>query len=108
MAVIVEIVRTFGLRIGTIAQRLNEVVEACHGLSWLVLESCCVEIGIESAKVSAMEAVMRPVLDTPTLIVPCAEIVRRLRRNLTAVEIEEMQGHFQFPPSVVASQRSRS
>lgn len=108
MAVIAEIVRDYGVRIGTVGERLNKVVEACHGLSWLALQSCCVVIDTTTARVSSTDAITFRELGATTMVVPCAPIVERLRESLIAAEAEDAQGHLKFPPTVVASRLGRS
>lgn len=108
MAVIAEIVRVYGVRIGTVDERLNQVIEMCHGRSWLALESCCVVVDAVSAKVASADVVMRHAFEATTLVVPCAPVVGRLRGSLVAAEVEDAQGRLQFPPSVVATRRGRA
>ncbi|ESZ11302.1 hypothetical protein NKH89_12255 [Mesorhizobium sp. M0923] len=108
MAVIAEVVRGYGVRIGTVSERLNKVVEACHGLSWLTLESCYVVIDTDTASVSSADAIRLREIGATALVIPCAPIVKRLRGSLIAAEVDGAQGHLQFPPSVVASGLGRS
>lgn len=100
LAVIAGLVRDYGIKIGTVAARLNEVVEACHGLSWLSLEDQCVLIGTESATLSAIQRLTADLAQTK-LVVPCRPIIARLRGTLSEAEPEGAQGHLQFVPAAL-------
>jgi hypothetical protein len=100
LAVIAEIVRDYGIKIGTVATRLSEIVEACHGLSWLSLEDQCVLIGTESAKLTPIQHLTADLAQTK-LVVPCRPIIARLRGTLSEAEPDGTQGHLQFPPSAL-------
>jgi hypothetical protein len=101
LAVVAEIVRDYGIKIGTVAARLNEVVETCHGLSWLSLEDQCVLIGTESAKLTAIQRLTTDLAQTK-LVVPCRPIIARLRGALSEAEPDGAQGHLQFPPAALS------
>ena len=107
MAIIAELIKDFGMRVGTVGGRFDQLLNECHGRSWLSLEACAVLIGTESISLVDAGAPTRPSPDSSTLYVPCRPIVSRLRSALTANEAELAQGHLQFPPTAIGSQTER-
>ncbi|GGN46467.1 hypothetical protein GCM10011349_13690 [Novosphingobium indicum] len=107
MAIIAELIKDFGMRVGTVGDRFDQLLNECHGRSWLSLEACAVLIGAESISLVDAGAPSRPSPDSSTLYVPCRQIVSRLRSALTANEAELAQGYLQFPPTAIGSQTER-
>ena len=107
MAIVAELVRDFGARVGTVGGRFDQMFRACRGKSWLALETCVAMIEADSIRLVDDGAPPRPSPDASTLCVPCAPIVSRLRSALTATEAEMAQGYLQFPPTAIGSQSER-
>ena len=107
MAIIAELIEDFGMRIGTVGGRFDQLLNECHGRSWLSLEACVALIGTESISLVDTGAPSLPSPDSSTLYVPCRPIVSRLRSALTANEAELAQGYLQFPPTAIGSQAER-
>lgn len=107
MAIMADLVRDFGVRVGSVAGRFDQLFRECHGMSWLALEPCVALI--EADTVRLVDAGAPPHLspDAATLCVPCAPIVSRLRSALTATEVETVQGYLQFPPTAIRPQTER-
>ena len=108
MAIVAELVKDFGLRVGTMGDCFDQLFRECRGRSWLSLENCVALIESDNFRLVDANVVQRRLLEASTLCVPCAPIIARLRLALTATEIDEVQGHLQFPPTSVAMQPKRS
>ena len=102
LAVLTEAVRLFGVRVGSIGVRLDELFATCNVMSWLALESCVVMIEAERVRVIPADDARRVATEQATLVVPCAPIVDRLRGSLLASEPVDRQGQLQFPPTRIA------
>ncbi|OYW46434.1 MAG: hypothetical protein B7Z08_00985 [Sphingomonadales bacterium 32-68-7] len=102
MAIIAELVRDFGVRVGTVGNRLDQLFKECRGRSWLSLENCVALIEADDFRLIDASVANRRAPDASTLCVPCAPIIARLRSALTATEVDQAQGHLQFPPTSVA------
>jgi len=107
MAIVAELVRDFGVRVGTVGDRFDELFRQCRGKSWLSLETCVALIEANSIRLVDASASTRPSADTSTLCVPCGPIVSRLQSALTATEAELAQGYLQFPPTAIGPQTQR-
>lgn len=107
MAIVADLVRDFGLRVGIVGGRFDQLFKECGGKSWLALETCVVLISADSIRLVDAATPPRPSPEATTLSVPCAPIVSRLRSALTATEAEMTQGYLQFPPSEVRPQSER-
>ena len=107
MAIIADLIKDFGMRVGTVGGRFDQLLNECHLRSWLSLEACVVLIGTESISLVDASAPSRPSPGSSTLYVPCRPIVSRLRSALTANEAELAQGNLQFPPTAIGSQTGR-
>ncbi|NJS14119.1 MAG: hypothetical protein HC788_05260 [Sphingopyxis sp.] len=106
MAILAELVRDFGVRVGAVGDRFEQLFKECGGKSWLSLENCVALIDADNFRlVDASHTSRTP--DSATLCVPCAPIVARLRAALTATEVDQVQGHLQFPPTSVGIQPDR-
>jgi hypothetical protein len=106
MAVVAELVRDFGVRVGIVGGRLDELIRECRGQSWLSLETCVVLIEAGSIRLVEANSLLRLPAEASKLLVPCGPIVARLRSALTATE-SEPQGYLQFPPTAVSPQSER-
>ncbi len=104
MAILAELVRDFGIRVGAVRDRFDQLFEECHGRSWLSLENCVVLIGPDSFRLVDTTVAHRRLSDTSSLYVPCAPIIMRLRSALTATGGDQAQGSLQFPPTSLATQ----
>ena len=107
MAIVAELIRDFGVRVGTVGSRLDQLFKECRGKSWLSLETCVVLIEAESIRLLDAGTSTRPSPDVSTLSVPCGPIVSRLRSALTATDADLAQGYLQFPPTAVGPQSER-
>ena len=107
MAIVAELIRDFGLRVGMFGDRFDQLFKECRGKSWLSLEICIALIGPDSFRLVDVNEAHRHSPDTSTLYVPCAPIIARLRLALTATEVDNMQGHPQFSPTSLSEQSER-
>ncbi|TPI12234.1 hypothetical protein FJW06_17700 [Mesorhizobium sp. B4-1-3] len=107
MAIVAELVRDFGVRVGTVGDRFDELFKECRGRSWLSLENCVALIDAERFRLVDVNLAGQRSPDASTLYIPCAPIIARLRSLLTAAEVDQVQGHLQFPPTSVAMQPER-
>lgn len=104
MAIVAELVRDFGARVGTVGDRFDQLFRECRGKSWLSLESCVVIIEADSIRLVDAAIPYGLVCEASAICVPCAPIVARLRAELTTSEAEQVQGALQFPPASVSTQ----
>jgi len=100
MAIIAELVRDFGMRVGTVGDRFDQLFKECRGRSWLSLENCVALIDAENCRLVDVNLVRQHAPDASSFYIPCAPIITRLRSVLTATEVDQVQGHLQFPSSV--------
>ncbi|WP_058249050.1 MULTISPECIES: hypothetical protein [Roseobacteraceae] len=101
LAIVAEMVRDFGMRVGTMGNRFDQLFSECQGRSWLSLENCVAMMEADNCRLVEISLVQRQPLEVSTHCVPCAPIIARLRSSLMAVEVEQAQGHLQFPPTSV-------
>ncbi|MDX8437100.1 hypothetical protein RFN25_27105 [Mesorhizobium abyssinicae] len=102
MAIVAELVRDFGIRVGTVGDRFDQLFMECRQRSWLSLENCVALIEVDNFRLVDVNAPHRPSLDASSLRVPCGPIIARLRSALIATENDGAQGYLQFPPTSVA------
>ncbi|KJS13494.1 MAG: hypothetical protein VR78_11265 [Hoeflea sp. BRH_c9] len=102
MAIVAELVRDFGVRIGTVGDRFDALFEECRGRSWLSLENCVALIEADEFCLIDASIADRRSRGVSTLRVPCAPIIARLRSALTTTEADQAQGHLQFSPTSMA------
>lgn len=107
MAIVAEPVRDFGVRVGTVGGRFDQLFRECRGKSWLSLETCVALIEADSIRLADAGTSTRPSPDASTLCVPCGPIVSRLQSALTATEADLAQGYLQFPPTAIGPQTER-
>jgi len=107
MAIVAELVRDFGIRVGTVGARMDQLFRECRGKSWLSLESCVAIIEADAIRLVNPAIQYNRVSETSAICVPCAPIILRLRSELTASEAEQIQGALQFPPNSVSTQVER-
>jgi hypothetical protein len=107
MAIVADLVRDFGVRVGTLGGRFDQLFGECRGKSWLALETCVALIEADTIRLVDAGSPPRPSPYAATLCVPCAPIVSRLRAALTATEVETVQGYLQFPPTAIGPQTER-
>lgn len=105
MAIVGELVRDFGVRVGTVGDRFDQLFRECRDKSWLSLERCVAIIEADGIRLVDSATAHHP--NASTINVPCAPIVARLRSALTASDVEQAQGYLQFPPTVVSTQVER-
>ena len=104
VAFVAELVRDFGVRVGTMGDRFDKLFKECGTKSWLSLENCVALIEADNLRLVDASRADRRVSDASTLCVPCAPIIARLRAALTAAEVDQVQGHLQFSPTSVGMQ----
>ncbi len=103
LAIIAELVKNYGVRVGAMADRFDELFAQCRGQSWVTLEACTVTISQSGVRVvDAAKPGFASAGVTTAVVIPCAPIVARLRTELIAAEAEQHQGFLQFPPTAVA------
>lgn len=107
IAIVAELIRDFGVRVGAVGDRFDQLFQECRGRSWLSLESCIALIEADNFRLVDASLAHGRSLGTSTLCVPCAPIIARLRSALTATEVDQVQGHLQFLPTSVAMQPER-
>lgn len=107
LAILAQIIRDFGIRIGAVGSRFDQLFSECRGKSWLSLETCVALIEADKIRLVDAGAPPRPTPDASTLRVPCAPIISHLRSALTATETDLAQGYLQFPPTVIGPQTER-
>lgn len=107
MAIVAELVRDFGVRVGTVGDRFDQLFKECQGRSWLSLEHCVALIEAGSFRLLDANVPQCRSPDATTICVPCAPIISRLRSALTATEVDQVQGYLQFPPTSVTMQPAR-
>jgi hypothetical protein len=107
MAIVAELVKDFGIRIGAVGSRFDQLFRECHGKSWLSLETCVAMIEANNIRLVDAGTTARLSPDTSALCVPCGPIVSRLRSALTATETDLAQGYLHFPPTSIGPQAER-
>lgn len=108
LAIVAELVGDFGIRVGTIAARLDRLFTDCHGRSWLALESCLVLLKADEVQLTAAIAPQRELNEQSTIAIPCAPIVARLQSALTDSGSDTAQGYLHFPPTSLTGPVTRS
>jgi hypothetical protein len=104
LAIIGELVKDFGVRVGLMADRFDRLFAECRGRSWVSLETCIVMFSRDAIHVTDVSVPQAPSADAATaIVIPCAPIVARLRIALVASEVEQQQGFLQFPPTAVGA-----
>jgi hypothetical protein len=107
MAIVAELVRDFGVRVGSVGARFDELFQACQGQSWPSLETCVAVIEAEKFFLIEAEAFVRRPCSTSIICVPCRPIITRLRLALAANEPDPTQCNLPFPPTAVAMKPER-
>lgn len=104
LAMIGELVKDYGVRVGLMADRFDRLFIECRGQSWVSLENRAVIFSRDALRMADASAIRAPGVDGATaIVIPCAPIVARLRIVLVASEVEEPQGYLKFPPSAVGA-----
>lgn len=104
LALMADLVNIYGVRVNTLAARLDELFELSHGCSWLTLESCVIVISSEETRMMQADDPRRDAAEGTVLSIPCRPIVQRLRTKLIAAEIDDPQTRLQFPPTPLTAQ----
>lgn len=107
MAIVAEFVRDFGVRVGTVANQLDDLFRVCHGRSWLSLESCVLLVDAGGIRLVDTDSLHRAALNVTTITVPCAPIVMHLQSTLASTEVEAAQGYLHFPPTAISAPPER-
>jgi hypothetical protein len=103
MAVLAELVRDFGLRVGLMGDRLDALFNACRGQSWLSLSGCIIVLSADQARLVDVAAPRGSIQVGAHIVIACAPIVDRLQSALTATAADEVQGRLHFPPTALAA-----
>ena len=101
LALTADLVNIYGVRVNTLAARLDQLLDLCHGCSWLTLESCVIVISADETRMIQAEDPRRDRANGTVLSIPCRPIVERLRTQLVAAEINDPQARLQFPPTAL-------
>lgn len=107
IAIVAELVRDFGVRVGAVGSRFDQLIRECHGKSWLALESYVVQIEADGVRLCDIETSARPSPDASAICIPCGPIVSRLQSALTATETDLAQGYLKFPPTGIRPHTER-
>lgn len=107
VAIVAELVRDFGVRIGTVADQFDELFKVCHGRSWLSLKSCIVLVEAVGIHLVDADSPHRGAPKATMIAVPCAPIVARLQSALASTEAEASQGYLHFPPTPISAAPER-
>lgn len=102
IAIIAELVRDFGVRVGTVGDRFELLFEECRERSWHSLENSVALIEADELCLIDASIVDHRSRGVSTLRVPCAPIIARLRSALTTTEADQAHGHLQFPQTAMA------
>lgn len=102
MAVLTELVRDFGLRVGVMGDRLDALFNACRGQSWPFLAGCAIVLSGDQVRIVDVGAPRGAVHAGAQIIIACAPIVDRLQSSLAATETDDAQGRLHLPPTVLA------
>ncbi|MEW5997868.1 MAG: hypothetical protein A4S12_09985 [Proteobacteria bacterium SG_bin5] len=108
LAIVAELVRDFGIRVGTIAAQLDRLFADCHGRSWVSLESCVVLLKVDEVQLTDEAAAQGRLSEQTTIAVPCGRIIARLQSALTDSEADTAQGYLHFPPTSLTGALERS
>lgn len=103
LAIITELVRDYGVRVGLLTDRLNQLFEACHGKSWVALEHCVVLVSPDAVRLVDESSPRIAGDGTTRLLIPCSPIIERLRAKLVSSEIDQPQGYLQFSLTAVGA-----
>ena len=104
LAIIGELVKDYGVRVGLMADRFDRLFTGCRGQSWVSLETCVVVLARDAIRVADASASTALLAGAATgIVIHCAPIVARLRTALVASEVEQQQGFLQFPPTAVGA-----
>lgn len=106
LAIVADLVRDFGIRVGTVADQFDRLFIACRGRSWLSLESCVVVVQVDGIRLVNAD-IHRVPQERTTIAVPCAPIISRLQSALTTTEAEITQGYLHFPPTAISNPPER-
>lgn len=107
MAIVAELVNDFGVRVGALGDRFDQLFRECRGESWPALETCFVIVEADKIRLVDAGTPSRLLPQASIFWVPCAPIVSRLRAALTTTEAEMVQGYLQFSPSAIGPQGER-
>jgi len=102
LAIVSDLVRLFGVRISVLAPRMEDLFSACHGRSWLALETSTVLVGPKAIRIVSREKKDLADADALSLVIQFSPVVDRLRSKLHATEIDEPQTWLRFRPTVVS------
>lgn len=108
LAILAELVRDFGIRVGTVAAQFDRLFLDCHGRSWLSLESYVVLLKADEIQLAVATSLHHGLSEQTTIAIPCAPIVGRLQSALTDPEADKKQGYLHFPPTSLTGPLERS
>ncbi len=108
LAIVAELVRDFGIRVGTIADQLDHLFTDCRVRSWVSLESSVVHLKADRVELIDAASPQRRMSAQMTIVVPCAPIIARLQSALTNPEANTAQGYLRFPPTSLTRTLERS
>lgn len=103
LAVMTEVIRGFGVRVGTVREQIDDLFESCANMSWLALEPCVAILDSVRGRLVLASDLEKGLQDAGAFVVACRPIVKHLRAQLLEVQPETVQGHLHFPPQAVAA-----
>lgn len=105
LALISDLVAQYGVRPNALASSFDSLVQACHGCSWMMLETCVAVFDATGVRLLQASDARRDLGEGLILSAPCRPLVERLRARLVDVEPEAVQPGLQFPPVPVRGGR---
>lgn len=104
LALLSDLVHVFGMRVNTVADRIDELFDACHRCSWLALEKCTVVFTGSTLRIVQAEIDHNMGAESETaLVIQLQPVIERLRNNLIAAEADDPQAQLQFAPHSVSA-----
>lgn len=103
LALLSDLVNIYGVRVNTVAARIDELFELCPECSWPALEQCVIVISADRTCMMQADDRRRDIADGTVLCIPCRPIIKRLQTRLITAELNEGQAKLQFPPTPLAT-----
>lgn len=102
LAALSDLVRLFGVRVGTLSSLLNEMFLTCRGMSWQSLSDCVLTFQPNEFNLLTNSSVNQHLYRQQAILsMPCAPIIHRLHNSLSATESPHAQGHLSLPPTAI-------
>ena len=102
LAALSDLVRLFGVRVGTLNSLLNDMFLTCRGMSWQSLSECVITFQSDEFNLLTSSSVNHHLYRQHAILsLPCAPIIQRLHNSLLATETHLAQGHLSLPPTAI-------